>query len=99
MIYLLNFISQLLGLLESLIIIVAVLSWLIAFNVINIYHPIVRTIWDALNALIDPMLRPLRRHLPLLGGLDLSPLILIVIIEFIKAVVIPNLAVAFATNG
>ncbi len=97
MIYLLGFISQILGLLETLIIIVAVLSWLIAFGVVNVYNAAVRTIWDALNALIDPILRPIRRHVPMVNGLDLSPLILILLIELVRSVVIPNLAVAVST--
>ncbi len=98
MIFLLQFIAQVLGFLETLIIIVAICSWLIAFNVINLYNPVVRSIWDGLNAVIDPMLRPIRRFLPSFGGLDLSPLILIFLIEFIKGVVIPNVAAALVTH-
>ena len=75
-----------------IIIIGAVMSWLIAFNVINLYNPMVRTIWDALNAITEPMLRPIRRFLPDMGGVDLSPLVLILILMFIRAVVIPNIA-------
>jgi len=69
----------------------AVMSWLIAFNVINLYNPVVRTLWDTFNALTEPMLRPIRRMLPNMGGIDISPLILILILMFIRAVVLPNL--------
>lgn len=91
MIYLLSFINWVLGLIEVVIFIVAIMSWLIAFNVINVYNSGVRSIWDALNAITEPMLRPIRRYLPMMGGIDISPLILLVVIEFIRQVVIPNL--------
>lgn len=91
MIYLLSFINWVLGLIEVVIFIVAIMSWLIAFNVINVYNSGVRSIWDALNAITEPMLRPIRRYLPMMGGIDISPLILLVLIEFIRQVVIPNL--------
>ena len=64
------------------IIVVAIMSWLIAFNVINIYNNVVRSIWDALNAITEPVLRPIRRILPNFNGLDLSPLVLLLIIFF-----------------
>ncbi len=62
------------------IIVVAIMSWLIAFNVINVYNNVVRTIWDALNAVTEPALRPIRRMLPNFSGLDLSPLLLLLLI-------------------
>ncbi len=60
----------------------AVLSWLIAFNVVNPYNNVVRTIGDALYRLTEPVLRPIRSVLPNLGGLDISPVILILILLF-----------------
>lgn len=69
------------------IIAVAILSWLIAFNVINIHNDLVRAIWNALNALTEPLLRPIRRMLPNLGGLDISPIILLLIIFFIERLI------------
>ncbi len=69
------------------IIAVAVLSWLIAFNVINVYNDVVRAIWNALNGLTEPVLRPIRRLLPNLGGLDISPIILLLGIFFIERVI------------
>ncbi len=60
----------------------AVLSWLIAFNVVNPYNNIVRTIGDALYRLTEPALRPIRSVLPNLGGLDVSPVILILVLLF-----------------
>ncbi len=69
------------------IIVVAIMSWLIAFNVINVYNTIVRTIWDALNAVTEPALRPIRRLLPNFSGLDLSPLVLLLLIFLIQDII------------
>jgi YggT family protein len=69
------------------IVIVAIMSWLIAFNVINVYNDLVRSIWNALNALTEPALRPIRRVLPNMGGLDISPVILILIIILIRGII------------
>ena len=66
------------------IIIVALMSWLISFNVINIHNNMVRSIWNGLNALVEPALRRIRRFLPDMGGVDISPIILIFIIWFIQ---------------
>ena len=73
----------------------AIMSWLMAFNVINIHNPMVRTLWDTFNALTEPMLRPIRNLLPNMGGIDISPLILILFLMFIRAVIIPNIAKLF----
>ena len=54
----------------------AVASWLVAFNVINSYNPLVRSILSTLDRVYDPLVRPIRRVLPDLGGLDLSPMLL-----------------------
>lgn len=73
----------------------AIMSWLMAFNVINMHNPMVRTLWDTFNALTEPMLRPIRNLLPNMGGIDISPLILILFLLFIRAVIIPNIAKLF----
>lgn len=69
------------------IIVVAIMSWLLAFNVINIYNSVVRAIWDALNAMTEPVLRPIRRILPNFNGLDLSPLVLLLLIFLIQDII------------
>jgi YggT family protein len=83
----LNVILLVLDLYWYVIVAVAIMSWLIAFNVINIYNEIVRSIWNALNALTEPVLRPIRNALPNFGGLDVSPIILLLIIYLIKQVI------------
>jgi YggT family protein len=63
-----------------IILIQAILSWLIAFNVINTWNETVRTIWEGLGKLTEPLYRPIRRYMPDTGGLDLSPLVVLVLI-------------------
>ena len=70
------------------IIAVAIMSWLIAFNVINLYNNVVRSIWNGLNALTEPVLRPIRNVLPNFNGLDLSPLVLLLLIFLIQDIII-----------
>ncbi len=67
-----------------LLIAAAVLSWLIAFNVVNMRNQFVATIADFLYRITEPALRPIRNLLPNLGGIDISPVILILIIIFIQ---------------
>ncbi|WP_255602335.1 YggT family protein [Glacieibacterium megasporae] len=67
-----------------LLILQAILSWLIAFNVINTYNSFVRGVLRTLDAITEPLLRPIRRILPDLGGIDLSPMVLILIIILIQ---------------
>lgn len=95
MLELLGFISYIITLYVYIIIAGAVMSWLIAFNVVNPYSPFVRALWQALNALTEPLLRPIRRVLPDLGGIDISPLVLILACFFLQSVVLPNLAKLF----
>ena len=60
---------------------------MIAFNVVNLYNSVVRAIWDALNAVTEPALRPIRRMLPNFSGLDLSPLVLLLLIFLIQDII------------
>jgi YggT family protein len=85
------FISYLLTIYVWILIAAAVLSWLIAFNVVNPYNQVVRTIGEFLYRITEPVLRPIRNLLPNLGGIDISPVIVILIIFFIQSVVIPNI--------
>jgi YggT family protein len=71
-----------------------VMSWLIAFNVVNTRNQFVAMLADFLYRLTEPALRPIRRMMPNLGGIDISPIILFLIILFIRLVIgmyiIPN---------
>ena len=65
----------------------AVLSWLIAFNVVNTRNNFVAMITDTLYRLTEPVLRPIRNILPDLGGIDISPVILILLLMFLQNLV------------
>jgi len=65
----------------------AILSWLIAFNVVNTRNQFVATIAEFLWRITEPVLRPIRNFMPNLGGIDISPVILILIIFFIQSVI------------
>lgn len=88
MVVILDVILLILKLYTYVIIIVAIMSWLLAFNVINIYNSVVRAVWDGLNALTEPLLRPIRNILPNFNGLDISPIILLLIIFLIQDIII-----------
>ncbi len=64
--------------------VMVIMSWLIGFNVINRHNQVVDTIWRMVIALTEPVLRPIRNMLPSMGGLDLSPLILLLGIFFLR---------------
>ena len=68
------------------IIISAVLTWLVHFGIVNTRNQLVSTIGEFLWRLTEPAIRPIRRHMPNLGGIDISPVILIFIIIFIQGV-------------
>lgn len=95
MIELLGFISYVVNLYEYVVIAAVVLSWLVAFNVVNYSSPFVRSLMQAIGAVTEPFLRRIRRVLPDMGGLDLSPVVLLLACLFIRAVIIPNIAKAF----
>jgi YggT family protein len=67
-----------------------IMSWLIGFNVLNRHQPLVWQIWNGLERLLEPIYGPIRRVLPNMGGLDLSPLVLIVILYAIQTVLQRN---------
>ena len=66
----------------------AVMSWLIAFNVVNSHNPTVRMIWDFFYRVTEPALRPIRAILPNLGGIDISPVILIIGLLFLDQLIV-----------
>lgn len=99
MITILEIIRYLLMILSWIIIIQAVLSWLIAFNVINTYNPTVRSIWQALDRMTEPMYRPIRRIMPDFGALDLSPLVLLLVVGIVSNIVIPRIELWYVGAG
>ena len=72
-----------------------VVSWLTAFNVINVHNNLVRAILRALLALTEPVFRQIRRVIPPVGGFDLSPIIVFIAIAWLRFYVLPWLVVRF----
>jgi YggT family protein len=93
---LLQIVSLLLYVLQWIIIIQAILSWLVAFNVINTHNDFVRQVLFALNRMTEPLYRPIRRVLPDFGALDFSPLVVLLVIQILRGIVIPNLMASLA---
>ena len=88
----------LLNVLWWIIIVQAILSWLVAFNVINTHNDFVRSLLHALDRLTAPLYRPIRKILPDFGGLDFSPLvvlILIIVLERLLVGVMQDVAIGY----
>lgn len=90
-------IDLLLRVLTYIIIAQAILSWLVAFNVINTYNDFVRSFLTALDRISAPLYRPIRRVLPDFGGIDFSPLVVLLLISVLR-MLLAGLAVDLATG-
>ena len=81
---LLDVLLMVLSLYTWVMIAMIIMSWLIAFNVVNTRNQFVNSVWRVLNALTEPVLRPIRRVVPNFSGLDISPIILFLVIFFLQ---------------
>lgn len=81
---LLQTLSMVLTIVWWIFLIMIIMSWLISFNVINTRNDFVASVWRVLNAITEPILKPIRRIIPPVGGLDLSPIVVFVIIFFLQ---------------
>jgi YggT family protein len=79
--------NTVIGLIIAVVIINAIISWLIAFDVLNIRNQTVYRIVGALDGITEPMLRPIRRVIPNLGGIDITPIILIILLKALQILV------------
>ena len=77
-------IDQILDIYSWVIIASAIVSWLVAFGVVNVRNQFVRVLVDFLYRITEPVLRPIRRFLPNLGGIDISPVIALLLIIFLR---------------
>ena len=68
-----------------------IMSWLINFQVLNLRQPLVASIWDGLNRLLEPVYQPIRRMLPQTGALDLAPLVVFLIIIILRDILLPDI--------
>lgn len=83
-------VDSLLELYMWVIIIQVVLSWLVAFNVINTRNRVVYAVGDALFRLTEPVMGPIRRLLPNFGGIDVSPIVVLLLIAFVRKLLADN---------
>ncbi|MGB8274545.1 MAG: YggT family protein [Alphaproteobacteria bacterium] len=81
-----NLVSRIIDIYIWLLIASVVLSWLVSFNVINTSNRFVYVVGDFLFRITEPLLRPIRRVLPNLGGIDVSPVVLILLLYFLRDV-------------
>ncbi len=88
MLAVLDIVRIVIQLLMLVLIVQAILSWLLVFNVVNGRNQVVRTIWQFTHALTEPMLKPIRRVVKPINGLDLSPLILILLLILVDRLLI-----------
>ncbi|HWH22666.1 MAG TPA: YggT family protein [Allosphingosinicella sp.] len=88
----------LLRLLTYIIIAQAIISWLVAFNVINTHNDFMRSFLNALDRLTEPLYRPIRRILPDFGGIDFSPLVVLLLI-YVLRILLAGVAADVAYTG
>lgn len=96
---LLQFVDVVLSLVIFIMIAQVIVSWLLAFNILNMSNQFVAMVANALYQITDPLLRPIRRLLPNFGGLDISPIILFLAIYFIRLVILYPLMRQVAMQG
>ena len=92
---LLDFIDLLIGLCIFVVFVYVILSWLILLDIVNRRNRAVYMFADGFQRLTEPMLRPIRRRIPNFGGLDISPLVLILVLYFLRYVVLAYLRTYF----
>jgi YggT family protein len=90
----LSIIALLLDVAFMILLVHVIMSWLINFNVLNLGQPLVASIWDGLNRLLQPVYDPIRRILPNTGALDLAPLVAFIVIIILRDIVLPDIAQA-----
>ena len=88
---LLDILSILLNILWWIIIVQAVMSWLIAFNVINTHNDFVGHLWHVLDRITEPLYRPFRRIMPDFGGIDLTPMVVLILLIILQGPVMSYL--------
>ncbi len=86
-------VGYLINIVVMLVIVQFILSLLISFNVVSLHNDIVAAIWRAVNVLLDPILKPVRRYMPNTGAIDISPMVLIIGLTIIQ-IIFKNLALA-----
>ena len=86
-------VSYLISIIVTVVIVQFVLGLLISFNVVNMHNQFVESLWRAVNAILEPILAPVRRFMPDTGAIDFSPMVVIVLLTILQ-IVLRNLAYA-----
>ena len=97
MVLIYQLLQYLLSIIWFVIFVQVILSWLLAFNVVNRGSPVVSGLLRGLDSLTEPMYRPIRRVLPDFGALDLAPLVVLLIVAFLQRTVLPYLLMSAVT--
>ena len=95
----LEILSILHNILWWIIIVQAVMSWLLAFNVINTHNEFVRQLWYVLERITEPLYRPIRRIMPDFGGIDLTPMVVLILLIIIRGPVMSYLVQLGINSG
>ncbi|WP_077148457.1 YggT family protein [Sphingopyxis sp. KK2] len=95
----LDILAILLNILWWIIIVQAVMSWLLAFNVINTHNEFVRQLWLVLERITEPLYRPIRRIMPDFGGIDLTPMVVLILLIIIRGPVMTYLVQLGINSG
>ena len=85
----------LLGVARTLIFTYFIMSWLISFEVLNVRQPLVGQIWYTLQRILEPIYGPIRRFLPNMGGIDLTPIAALLGLEVIRIILINNVSLFY----
>ena len=85
------FISPILGLLVILIFVHVIMSWLVSFNVVNLRNSMMRQIYFGIETLLKPIMAPIQRIVPSMGGLDFSPIIALLFLQWLNGFVVQGL--------
>jgi YggT family protein len=67
------------------------MSWLVSFNVINLRNPMMRQIYYGIESIMKPLMAPIQRVLPSFGGMDFSPIVVLLLLQWLKGYVVPLL--------
>ncbi len=96
---LIHFVSPIISLLIFIMFIYMAFSWLIAFNIVNLRHPAMAQIYNITRRIVEPILTPIRRFIPPMGGLDLAFLVAILGLYWIQGYIIPTLLRLLGPNA
>ena len=91
MIMLVQILDLLLSVVMWIIVVQAILSWLVAFNVVNTHNDFVRQLLYSLDRITEPLYRPIRRIMPDFGALDFSPMVVLLLIYILRNIILPGL--------